>query len=141
MIRQLKHGTIKVFVAMSFSTRTRDVWNFGIRLPVCAAGPVCQRIDCESFTGDIPNEIKKRINAADLVIADVTRATPNLWIELGYALGKHRPTLLLCKAGRRKSQSALPFDVSGHKCIFYSDITDLHDKLTAELRGFLAIRN
>ena len=125
----------KVFVAMPFSKELRDVWTFGIQQPVRSAGLLCERLDNEAFTGDILSQIKERIEKADLVIADVTGANPNVFLEIGYAWGKSRPTLLLCRkpARWRADQQHLPFDVSGHKCILYEDATHLCEQLEREL--------
>lgn len=92
-------------------------------------GFLCERIDNESFTGDILDRVKKRIETAAVVIADLTSANPNVYLEVGYAWGKNRPTKLLAKEGEE-----LKFDVRGQRCLKYERIKDLELSLMKELR-------
>lgn len=117
-----------VFVAMPFSEDMEDVFVFGIQGPVHAAGLLCERVDMAVFTGDILERIRNRIATASLVIADLTGANANVYLEVGYAWGKDRPTLLLMKSGEQ-----LKFDVVGQRCIFYKSIKDLKSKIEADL--------
>lgn len=117
-----------VFVAMPFSEDMEDVFVFGIQGPVHAAGLLCERVDMAVFTGDILERIRSRIATASLVIADLTGANANVYLEVGYAWGKDRPTLLLMKSGEQ-----LKFDVVGQRCIFYKSIKDLKSKIEADL--------
>lgn len=75
----------RVFVAMPFAKEMRDIWEFGIYRTVRNAGLVCERIDEQAFTGDILEQMKRRIETADLIIADLTGANPNVFLEVGYA--------------------------------------------------------
>lgn len=117
-----------VFVAMPFSEDMEDVYVFGIQGPVNAAGFLCERVDMAAFTGDILTRIKSRIETASLVIADLTGANANVYLEVGYAWGKERPTLLLAKRG-----DELKFDVKGQRCIKYKNIADLAKQLGADI--------
>lgn len=117
-----------IFVAMPFSEEMEDVYIFGIQGPVHAAGFLCERVDMVSFTGDIVARIKSRIETAALVIADLTGANPNVYLEVGYAWGKDRPTLLLAK-----KSDELKFDVRGQRCVVYKNIADLAKKLEGDL--------
>ena len=124
----------RMFVAMPFTRRMRDVWRFGIRGPVRRAGLLCERMDEEYFTGGILERVKKSIEDADLVIADLTGDNPNVFLEVGYAWGRQRPTLFLCRQHKGKNPK-LPFDVGNQKCLFYEDATDLEERLTRHLKG------
>lgn len=117
-----------VFVAMPFSKELEDVFFFGIQSPVNTAGLLCERMDMVAFTGDILDKVKARIESAALVIADLTGANPNVYLEVGYAWGKGRPTLLLSK-----KTEELKFDVRGQRCIVYDSIFDLANKLNQDL--------
>jgi len=117
-----------VFVAMPFSEEMEDVFEFGIKGPVNAAGLLCERVDMAVFTGDILERIKERIESASLVIADLTGSNPNVYLEVGYAWGCRRPTLLIARG-----HDDLKFDVRSHRCISYSSIRDLREQLRAEL--------
>ncbi|HYJ85040.1 MAG TPA: hypothetical protein VEW46_03155 [Pyrinomonadaceae bacterium] len=118
-----------VFVAMPFSKEMGDVYRFGIQGPVNASGLLCERVDMATFTGDILTRVRSRIETASLVIADLTGANPNVFLEVGYAWGKDRSTLLLIKA----TGEELKFDVRGQRIITYESISDLEDKLLADL--------
>lgn len=105
-----------------------DVFGFGIQVPVNDAGYLCERVDMATFTGDILQRVKSRIESAALVIADLSGANPNVYLEVGYAWGRARPTLLVAEEG-----SDLKFDVRGHRCLIYKNITDLSKKLRKDL--------
>jgi hypothetical protein len=117
-----------VFVAMPFTKELEDVYVFGIQGPVNAAGYLCERVDTSVFTGDILGRIKSRIETAALVVADLTGANANVYLEVGYAWGKGRPTLLLVR-----QVDDLKFDVRGQRCIVYENIVDLSRKMQADL--------
>ncbi len=117
-----------IFVAMPFAKEMKDVYIFGIQGPVNAAGYLCERIDMATFTGDIIERVKSRIKTAALVVADLTGGNPNVYLEVGYAWGTGRSTLLLAK-----EDTPLTFDVRGQRCILYDSISDLAEKLSADL--------
>jgi hypothetical protein len=114
-----------VFVAMPYNEQMQDVYEFGICEPVNAAGCLCERCDRSVFTGDVLDRIKTRISSATVVVADVTGANPNVYLEVGYAWGKGVPTLLVAKNGEE-----LLFDVRTHRCIYYTNISDLRRQLS-----------
>ena len=117
-----------VFIAMPFCDDMEDTFVFGIQGPVNKAGYLCERVDFTTFTGDVVARIKSRIETASLVIADLTGANPNVYLEVGYAWGKGRPTLLIAKTG-----DELKFDVQGQRCLIYKSIRDLATKLETDL--------
>jgi hypothetical protein len=51
-----------------------------------------------------------------------------VYLEVGYAWGKNRPTLLLVK-----KTDELKFDVRGQRCIAYENIVDLSKQLQTDL--------
>jgi len=121
-------ATPHIFVAMPFSKETDDVFYYGIQKPIHAAGFLCERIDHAKFTGDIVDRILRQISTADLVIAECTGANPNVYLEIGYAWGCNRNTLLLAR-----NVEELRFDIRGHRAIIYERILDLETALAAEL--------
>jgi hypothetical protein len=122
-----------VFVAMPFASEFDDLFHYGIQGAVNAAGFLCERADLASFTGDVIAWVKDRIASADLVVADLSSANPNVYLEVGYAWGKEIPTVLIAKAGQE-----LKFDVRGQRCLIYPNIRGLEEMLREELAALLA---
>ena len=106
-----------------------DVYRFGIRKPVKSCGCSCIRADTSAFTGDALGHIQCRIQNAKLVIADLTKARPNVYLESGYALGCGVPVLFVARKGQE-----IHFDLVTHKCLFYRNIRDLRKKLRRTLQ-------
>jgi hypothetical protein len=123
-----------IFVAMPFADEMSDTYHYGIQGAVNSAGYLCERADMASFTGDVIDWVKKRIADAQLVVADLSTANANVYLEVGYAWGKGVPTVLLSK-----SQADLKFDVKGQRCIVYTSIKHLEETLTRELRALAAV--
>jgi hypothetical protein len=117
-----------VFVAMPFAKNLEDVFHYGIQRPVHEAGFLCERVDQEAFTGDILTRIKQRIETSAVVIAELSDANPNVYLEIGYAWGKDRPTILLTKEAAN-----LRFDIQGQRCLVSEGIIKLEELLTKEL--------
>lgn len=116
------------FVAMPFLAELEDVFHYGIQAPVKAAGLLCERVDQLSFDGLIIQRIRERIETAKVVIADLSTANPNVYLEVGYAWGRNKPTILLVR-----DVSELRFDVQGYRCLIYRSIRELEALLAAEL--------
>jgi hypothetical protein len=119
-----------VFVAMPFSEDFDDVYHYGIQGAVNRCGALCERADLSAFTGDVLSWVRDRIRTASLVIADLTTANSNVYLEVGYAWGCGVPTVLLTR-----DASDLKFDVRGQRCLTYKRIKDLEEKLATELRN------
>lgn len=119
-----------VFVAMPFSEEMTDLFYYGIQNPVNQAGFLCERIDVKSFTGDILQRIKSRIESATYIVAEITHPNPNVFLEVGYAWGCGRPTILIMRDSEQ-----LPFDIPGQRCLVYRTIRDLEKILSEELKG------
>lgn len=117
---------------MPFDADFDDVYHYAIKRVVERNGLQCVRIDAEAFVGDIPLRIRESIKAAALMIADMSRAKPNVYFEVGIAQGAGVPTILVCN-----KDSALEFDVQGERCLFYDRIVDLEACLSGELDKLL----
>ncbi len=120
------------FIAMPFRDDMDDVFYYGIQNPVHNSGLLCERVDKSAFTGDIMGYVRQRIETASIVIAELTGANPNVYLEVGYAWGKERPTILLIQ-----SEKELEFDVRGHKCLTYRKIKDLEQALNKEIQAMI----
>ncbi len=128
------HGTRAVghqphaFVAMPFAPEFEDVFHYGIQTPVHGAGLLCERVDAAVFEGLIIQRILGRIETAKVVVAELTGANPNVYLEVGYAWASKVPTVLLAR-----DVNELRFDVKGHRCLIYRNIRELEALLAAEL--------
>lgn len=120
----------RVFVAMPFSPEFDDYFHYGIQGAVKACGYLCERADKQSYTGEVMEWVKTRIKSAYLIIADLTTANPNVYLEVGYAWGVSKQTVLLIR-----DTKDLKFDTRGHRCLPYSSIQELETKLKMELEN------
>ncbi len=119
-----------IFVAMPFAEEMDDIFHYGIQGAVNAAGFLCERADLSIFVGDVMEWVKKRIESSQLVIAELSTANPNVYLEVGFAWGCGRQTVLLCQDGVK-----VPFDVQSQRRIIYKKIKDLEETLKKELEG------
>jgi hypothetical protein len=126
-------GKGHVFVAMPYSPEFEDVFAFGIAPAAHASNLLAERMDQVVFAGDIVRHMQGRIAGARIVVADVTGANPNVYLEVGFAWGSGVPTILVCR-----DVSDLAFDVRGHRCLSYANVVDLHRKLSAEIAALMS---
>jgi hypothetical protein len=122
------------FIAMPFHTAYEDRFHYGIAKPLRRLGMICERMDQVNFTGDVVAMMRRRIESANLVVADLSSANPNVYLEIGYAWACRRPTILLCD-----STSEPLFDVRGQRLLYYESIRELEDKLTKEVSVLLRL--
>ena len=121
-----------IFVAMPFNDQMSDTFYYGIQKPINDNDFLCERIDKDIFTGDILTKIKNKIETCSVVVADLTQSNPNVYLEVGYAWGIGKPTVLIVKEDEK-----LKFDVQGQRCLVYKNIKHLEDLLTKEIKGLM----
>lgn len=114
---------------MPFAPLFEDRFHYGIQRAVNASGLLCERADLATFTGDVLVWVKQRISSASLVVADLSSANPNVYLEVGFAWGRGIPTVLVADQA-----TDLMFDVRTQRCLIYGgSIKRLEKLLTAEL--------
>jgi len=113
-----------VFVAMPFAEEFDDVYQFGIYATIRRCGYICERVDQSAFVGNIMDSIMDGIKNAQFVIADLSLEKPNVYLEVGYALGMNKPVILIARDGQR-----VHFDLCQHNCLFYKRIGTLAEAL------------
>lgn len=124
-----------VFVIMPFKPEFNDVWKGGIQRAAQAEGFKPIRVDMINRSTNITDDIVDSIDKCRLAIVDVTDNNPNVMFELGYALAKQKPNIII-------SQSAdyLPFDIRNIRTIVYqntwSGVEELKNKIQDFLREF-----
>lgn len=119
-----------VFVAMPFDQEMSDVFYYGIQAPIHRHELLCERVDQDVFIGDILERIKEKIKSSLLVVADISGMNPNVYLEIGYAWGLQKPVVLVMREGGQ-----MKFDVQGQRCVMYTTIRDLEEKLFEVLAG------
>jgi TIR domain len=117
-----------IFVAYPFALE--DHARYGIAQPANEAGLLARLINDQAWTGEILQRIKQQIEHSVLVVAVLTGGNPNVCLEVGYAWGKGRPTVLVADDPEK-----VPFDLRGDRMITYESIHDLEQKFAAELAG------
>ena len=80
--------------------------------------------------GDVIARVKDRIGSSALVIADLTAANPNVYLEVGYAWGRGVRTVLIIAQG-----DELKFDVRSQRVLVFGSIRHLEELLTTELKA------
>ena len=77
------------------------------------------RADAEIFgTGKIMDQVWSGINAARVLVAEMTTRNPNVFYELGLAHALKKPVVLISS-----NESDVPFDLKHIRVIYY-DVTD-----------------
>ena len=115
----------RAFVVMPFKQELYDAYYFGIRQPLEQCGYVVDRADEMQFVGGIVEKIRKSIEEADLIIAEMTDLNPNVYYEVGLAHALNKRVILITQ-----SIENLPFDLRGMRHIIYETAYDLLDKMT-----------
>jgi len=98
------------------------------------------RFGCELRTADqktfedfIRGNVEAHLGDADVFIADVSGANPNVMLELGAALyGRQgEPTLLVVRVDQEGEKPALPADLGGHIAATYVRSSDIESIVSA----------
>jgi hypothetical protein len=120
---------IFVFVLMPFDKTFEDIYSLGIKDTASRLGLRAERVDEQIFSEKILERIYRQIEAADIVVADMSGQNPNVFYEVGYAHAKRKMCILLTSDAKD-----IPFDLKDFRHIVYgSSIRDLKEKLAKEL--------
>src|SRR5437879_1404875 len=106
-----------IFVLMPFRQGDGfpETYNGGIRPAAVDAGAYCERVDEQNFDGSVVERIYNQIAKADVIVADMSGKTPNVFYETGYAHALGKRTILLT----RESED-IPFDLKHYPHVVYS---------------------
>jgi Nucleoside 2-deoxyribosyltransferase len=121
------------FVAMEFTEPFDTFYGEVIHRQAEDAGFRVVRIDEKAGPGVIFQDIQREIEQADIVIAEITPANPNVFYELGYAHALGKPTILLARRGAQ-----LPFDIRSYRVVFYNDTIGGKSEVERSLQKHLA---
>ncbi len=109
-------GMPRAFVAMQFAEPFDTFYKEVIREQTQAAGFEVTRMDEKPGPGVIFQDMQREIQQAEVVIAEITSANPNVFYEVGYAHALGKPTILLAQRG-----APPPFDISSFRVIYYNN--------------------
>ena len=84
----------------------------------------------------IDQEIFEKLDRSRLVLADITGMRPNCFLELGYAMGRRLPTVLMVREG-----SQPPFDISTMGMLRWSRSGTAGDRRRAFREHWDAVKN
>lgn len=105
----------KIFIAMPFDKELGNVF-YVVKQYGTRKGYNVWRADENKATVEIFSHILGKISESDVVIADVTYANPNVFLEIGYSWAIGKEVLLIAE-----HLNDLPFDVRGHTVFAYND--------------------
>lgn len=125
-------GNKMCFVIMSFKSDYDLVYQAAIRKAVEELGFECVRVDDDPLPKNIPTKIVQNIIESDLVIADITESSPNVYYELGISHTIGNKTIIISQNLRN-----LPFDTRNEYTIEYSNDRNGIQLLYFELREII----
>jgi hypothetical protein len=121
-----------VFVVMQFTPPFNELYSEVVK-------PVCEELDFLAVRADetygpgiIIQDIERQILQAKIIVADITPANPNVYYEVGFAHALKKPTILIAE-----KPTALPFDVSPFRTLFYDNTIAGKARVHAGLRNHL----
>ncbi len=125
----LDNENIFAFVLMPFDKSFDDLYKMGIKETAAQLDIIAERVDEQIFQEGILERIYIQIDAADIIIADMSGQNPNVFYEVGYSHAKGKICILLTS-----NTDDIPFDLKHHRHIVYGEsISNLRDMLTDEL--------
>lgn len=120
-----------VFVGIPFNMRS--VYKEGIQPAVKSFGLECRRADELPRTGDFSCKICGLIQSCEFSIFDITRLSPNVLVELGFAYASGKQVIVLKKRGVE-----LPSNLWGIEPVEYTTVATLREELKRYLKTFLS---
>lgn len=107
------------FVMQPFAPPLGDYYEKIYKPAIEKAGMKPVRADAEIFaTGKIMDQVWQGINAAKVLVAELTTRNPNVFYELGLAHALRKPVVLISA-----KEEDVPFDLQHIRVIYY----DMHD--------------
>jgi len=105
----------RIFVAMPFAAHFEDTYYLGIAPVAEKADASCSRADEPRFNQHILDTIYREIRLADVVVADLSGANPNVTYELGLAHAQKKPSIHISMT----PPPELPFDFQQYPIAVY----------------------
>src|SRR5450432_3530111 len=122
-----------VFVLMPFTAIFDDLYGLGIKAACSELGVYCERVDEQIFPESILDRIYNQINKADIIIADMTGRSPNVFYEVGFAHALRKKVILLTQ-----NANDIPFDLMHYSHIVYGgSIIKLKEELVKKIDWYI----
>jgi len=103
------------FVMQPFAAPLGEYYDKIYRPAIEKAGLVPVRADADIFaTGKVMDQVWRGINAAKVLVAELTTKNPNVYYELGLAHAMHKPVVLVSA-----NEDDVPFDLQHIRVIYY----------------------
>ncbi len=135
MVQHLTGGRPFIFMIMAYDDR----WELFKRISQIVAKHfdlACIRADHVKGAGyDLLAKIHLLISRSELVIADISKPSPNVYYEIGYAVGARKQPLLLVQKG-----TEIPTDLKGLEVVEYRYDRDGKKAFEKELVDHLRLR-
>ncbi len=133
IIHELTSGKPYVFVIMTYNSRYAFFEHIA-GMVRAGVGLACIRADHVKAAGhDLLAKIHLLIERAELVIAEISDPSPNVFYEVGYAVAHKKPLLLLVR-----QNTEIPTDLKGRELIEYTEsqkgMTLFDDEFCAHLK-------
>ncbi len=126
-----------VFVIMPFAESFDDIYEFGIVGAAEDAGAYAERVDHQVFQEGILDRTFNQISKADVIVADMTGRSPNVFYEVGYAHALNKVVILLTQ-----DADDIPFDLRHQQHLIYAGkIGLLRNQLAERIRWGIALAN
>lgn len=126
----------KVFVVMPIGDQELDaIYANTIVKVITESGLEPIRADQYKDSGPIPEKIFRDIETAGIIVADLTHGKPNVYLEVGYALGLGKTIILSARDGEQ-----VHFDLIVNRRIPWKDKFGLEADLRENLKAILAAR-
>jgi len=135
MVHELTGGRPFIFVVMAFDKRW-DLYERIKRVAETQLGVSCIRADDLKSSGyDLLAKIHFLIMRSEVVVAEISEHTANVFYEIGYAVAVSKPPLLLVERG-----TEVPWDLRGLETLQYATDKQGVQSLELELAGHLRSR-
>ena len=124
---------IQPFDQAKFDRRYKDIFKPAIE----RAGFEADRVDEDPSVTVVIDRIEKGINDSSVCLAEITTDNANVWFELGYALARKKPVVMICE---KHVRTKFPFDVQHRNILEYdtgsrSDYEELGTKIVDRLKA------
>ncbi len=126
------------FVAMSFSTVMKPIWEDAMKPAILQAGYTPYRIDEDAHSENIIFRIMAEIKDSRFVVADLTEQNSGVYFEAGYAMGLELPVIWSI---RKDDVDNVHFDTAQYNQIRWDSAEELREGLFDYISAIIGKRS